>query len=193
MKNVVKEGLVVKHNVDQLQIEYERIMNDYDVIDRSLQTKREEARQSAKRHDYPTTLSMSHWVELFHRLKDAKKQVLAIERANAEKKTLEQWIREYEHDVYEVCSIFQLNRKENVTSLLLKINRLLEEEKAKKDQEIRIAMQIEEKKQLQAVLEKKNQYEHELKQLMQIAQCETEENFSYLGKHGMRSKPLKMK
>lgn len=178
-----KEWLVVKHNVDQLQIEYERIMNDYDVIDRSLQTKREEARQWAKRHDYPTTLSMSHWVELFHRLKDAKKQVLAIERANAEKKTLEQWIREYEHDVYEVCSIFQLNRKENVTSLLLKINRLLEEEKAKKDQEIRIAMQIEEeKKQLQAVLEKKNQYEHELKQLMQIAQCETEEEFFVFGK-----------
>jgi uncharacterized protein YhaN len=95
-----------------------------------------------------------------------------------EQETTEQWINEYEGNVYELCQRFRLSTKDSITSLLLKLQRLLEEEKAKQMQAENIKMQIrEEQKRLDDCVEKKNHYEKEVHQLFKDANCESEEQF----------------
>ena len=178
-----KEWLVLQHQIEQLQVGCDRLANEYEKNQRALRLKNAEAEQWAKRHDFPPTLPPSHWLELFHRLKEAKKQVQMMDRKQTEKIALENWISSYEQDVCDACAVFQLTRNENATTLIMKMSRLLEEEKAKKLERERIENQIaDEENRLHALAEKKAHYEEERKQLLQKAQCGTEEEFLARGK-----------
>ncbi len=182
-ENRRKEWFVLKHNREQSEMDYERFSREYATLDQALHTKTEEAKQWAQAHNYPTTLSITHWLALFQQVKDTKEQARKLERAKTEQAQLEQWINDYERDVHALCRTFQLNDEESVTSLLLKLNRLLEEEKAKKTQLTERSLQLEEKeKQFDALKVKISQYKGEITGLLEVVQCETREAFLELGK-----------
>lgn len=178
-----KQWFAVKHTVEQLQLEFDQLAHQYEKVENLLKTKMEKAEQWAKQHDYPLNVSISHWPQLFHRLKEAKQHVRAIEKANTEKAQLTEWLDKYEQEVYELCSLFQMNHEESVTSLLLKLSRLLEEEKAKKVKLDDTVTQLEEQdKQYEEILVKKGQYVKEKRELLQAANCDTENAFLAAGK-----------
>lgn len=187
-----KEWFVAKHNVEQLQREYERFSNEYAQLKRKQQSKIQEAKEWAYLHRYPKSLSVSRWLDWFQQLKEAKQVVFTLERAKTEKKTLKQWIDEYEQEVHQLCLIFQLPANDNATSLLLKLSKLLAEEKAKKLQAERIQQQVEEEqKRADEVTEKREQYAKEINELLQSANCKTEEQFFKLAKVHEESQKLK--
>lgn len=173
-----KEWLIVKHNVEELQAEYKQLKSEHDALTAKKQAKIHEAKRWAEKHHIPEFLPVSHWREWFQQLKETKMLAESIQRLESEKATIQQWIEQYEQDVFALCRIFRLSKNDHVTSLLLKLYRLLEEEKAKHMQAENIQRQIsEEQKRLDDVLAKTNQYEKELVRLLNQANCETEEQF----------------
>lgn len=179
-----KESALLKENMQSLQSELERVEKELEELTFSLETKRKEAEQWAQIHQFPTTVTYSHWLQLFHELKQAKRQAQELERLKREQRELERWLHDYERSIYEHCKLFRLEQSENVTSLLLKISRLLEAEKAKKTERTRILTQIEEEKsQLKWLQEKRVHYENERKRLFELANCESEDRFFEYGKY----------
>lgn len=178
-----KEWLLIKHQVDELQAEFNELANDYDALKVKKHEILKNAKQWAKDNHIPETVPISHWTAWFQNLKEAKKQAQTLQNLELEKAAIERWIQDYEHHVYELCDCFSLSKKDNVTSLLLKLQRLLEEEKAKQMQAENIQRQIiEEQKRFDDCIEKMKHYEKELHQLLNEANCESEEQFIALAK-----------
>lgn len=173
-----KEWLIAKHHVDELRAEFNEILKRHDSLKVKKQAKIDEAKRWAKNNHMPEIMPVSYWPEWFQQLKEVKKKTQTLQNLKVEKETIERWIYEYEENVYELCELFGLSTKDSITSLLLKLQRLLEEEKAKQMQAENIEKQIiEEQKRLDDCMEKKNHYEKEVHQLFKDANCDSEEQF----------------
>ena len=186
-----KEWLIAKHHADELRAEFNEILKRHDSLKAKKQAKIDEAKRWAKDNHIPESFPVSYWPEWFQQLKEVKKKVQTLQNLQAEKERTERWITEYEGSVYELCECFRLSAKDSITSLLLKLQRLIEEEKAKQMQAENIEKQIaEEQKRLDDCKEKKNHYEKEVHQLFKEADCENEEQFMMRGKQFAEKRKL---
>ncbi|PWA08509.1 hypothetical protein DCC39_14620 [Pueribacillus theae] len=158
--------------------EYENLSKRYEMIEKTLSKKQDELLRWMEERNFPLSMPIPELLRTLDNIRSAKKNLHTVQTAKEERITLQNWISQFEQEIYGLAAVFQIEQIGSPTSLLMKLEMKIEEEKTTKEKKERIQEQrLEEMKQYEKIKAKMEQYEKAMVELFQQAGCETEEEY----------------